>query len=287
MNKTDIVSKKTRIEFREYFVNTTLREISHEFDSADVSIDSDFEPQETGQRRCLVEQYYHTVDFASWKDVRKLLSVYESVLIKLEERMKVPPWGGKDEWAERSYSTLVKYLERDGFTYNEGRLTSKVNSHPNIEHLSVTANILDAHALKEQIERIRNSIDDDPALAIGTAKELLETTCKTILTDYGLQMEDSWEITRLVKEARGVLRLLPEDVPDGAKGAEVIKRIISSLGQIAQGVAELRNLYGTGHGKDGRFKGLSPRHARLAVACSSALASFLFETFENNKSKSA
>ena len=30
-------------------------------------------------------------------------------------------------------------------------------------------------------------------------------------------------------------------------------------------MAELRNSYGSGHGKDAKFKGLSPRHARLAV----------------------
>lgn len=54
----------------------------------------------------------------------------------------------------------------------------------------------------------------------------------------------------------------------------------SNLGQISQGMAELRNLYGTGHGKDGRSKGLSPRHARLAVSCATALATFLFEAHE-------
>src|SRR6185295_15123966 len=101
--------------------------------------------------------------------------------------------------------------------------------------------------------------------------------CKTILADYGIQPESSWDITRLVKEARGVLRLVPEDISDSAKGAEIIKRVLSNLGQISQGIAELRNLYGTGHGKSGKAKGLSSRHARLAASCATALATFLFE----------
>jgi hypothetical protein len=275
----DIISKKTRLEFREYFVATTLREIAQEFDAADVPCDGDFTPPETGQRRSLVEQYYHAVDFGSWRDVRKVLRVFESVLLTLEERVRTPPWGGKDEWAERSLSTLKRCLERDGFFYAEGHITA-VGHNPAIEQLTETAQAMDAHALREQIDRIRNSMDDDPSLAIGTAKELLETTCKTILADFGVEAAPNWDVTRLVKETRGVLRLVPEDIPDSAKGAEIIKRVLGNLGQIAQGLAELRNLYGTGHGKNGRFKGLSPRHARLAVSCSTALATFLFETHE-------
>ena len=281
----DIISKKTRIEFREYFVGMTLREISHEFDTADVPCDSDFTPPESGQRRSLVEQYYHAIDFGSWRDVRKVLRVYESVLLTLEERIKTPPWGQKDESAERCLSTLKRCLERDGFVYADGRFTA-VGHNPAIDELAETAHALDAHGLREQIDRIRNSIDDDPSLAIGTAKELLETTCKTILADFGITANQAWDLTRLVKETRGVLHLVPEDIPDSAKGAEIIKRVLGNLGPIAQGLAELRNLYGTGHGRDGRLRGLAPRHARLAVSCSTALATFLFETHEARQEKS-
>ena len=48
--------------------------------------------------------------------------------------------------------------------------------------------------------------------------------------------------------------------------------------QITNGIAELRNSYGTGHGKDAKSKGLSPRHAKLAVGAATTLAIFLVET---------
>lgn len=272
---TDLISKKTRNEFREYFVGMTLREISQEFDAADVPYDADYQPPESGQRRCLVEQYYHAMDFSSWRDVRMLLRVFESVLDSLEERMK-DPWGGS-QFAEQTFSKLKRHLERDRFQYNDGRITP-LNDNPTIGELADVAQRFDAHVLRQQIDRMRAAVESDPALAIGTAKELLETTCKTILADYGTQAESSWDVTRLVKEARAVLHLVPDNIPDSAKGAEIIKRILSNLGQISQGVSELRNLYGTGHGTNGRSKGLTARHARLAVACSSGLATFLFET---------
>jgi len=282
---TNIISKKTRLEFREYFVTTTLRHISQEFDAADVPCDADYNPPESGARRSLVEQYYHAVDFSSWRDVRKLLRVYENVMLSLEDRIKTPLWGNnKDEYAERTFEVLKRCVERDGLLYSEGKILPATGT-PAVEELADAAHALDAQVLHQQIERMRNAVDDDPALAIGTAKELLETTCKTILADYEVQADPSWDTTRLVKEARAVLRLVPEDVPDSAKGADIIKRLLSNLGQISQGLAELRNLYGTGHGRDGRAKGLPSRHARLAVACASGLATFLFETHQARQEK--
>lgn len=276
---SDLISKKTRIGFREYFVTTSLREISQEFDGADVPLDKEYQSPETGQRRSLVEKYYHATDFSSWRDVQKVLRVYEIVMLNLEERIKNPLSGNKDEYAERSFSVLKSSLERDGFVYSQGRIT-QIGHKSAIKQLTQTAQNLDSHLLKQQIERLHSSIDNDPDLAIGTAKELLETTCKTILADYGITPNTSWDVTQLAKETRQVLLLVPEDIPDSAKGSEIIKRVLGNLGQISQGLAELRNLYGTGHGKKANAKGLSARHARLAVACSTALATFLFETHE-------
>ncbi|WP_383698312.1 abortive infection family protein, partial [Streptomyces sp. NPDC057494] len=45
--------------------------------------------------------------------------------------------------------------------------------------------------------------------------------------------------------------------------------------------ANLRSLYGTGHGKDGKHRGLQPRHARLAVASAVAFVDFVTETYRD------
>lgn len=272
----DIISKKTRNEFREYFVGTTLREISQEFDAADVPCDINYLSPEQGQRRSLVEQYYHVIDFTSWHDVQKIIRVYESVLFSLEEAINN---SCSTEYIKNKFSFLTRCLERDGFKYVDGKI-KPVGRNAAIDSLAKTAKAFDADVLHQQLDRLRNAVEDDPSLAIGTAKELIETTCKTILADYGVVADGNWDINRLMKETRSILRLVPEHIPDSAKGAESIKRILSSLGQISQGLAELRNLYGTGHGKDGKAKGLSVRHARLAVTCASALATFLFDTHQ-------
>lgn len=82
----------------------------------------------------------------------------------------------------------------------------------------------------------------------------------------------------LVRRTAEELQLVPDRVPDAAKGADVIKKLLGNLAVVSQSLAELRNLYGTGHGKEGRTAGLSPRHAKLAVGAAATLAVFLFET---------
>jgi hypothetical protein len=136
----------------------------------------------------------------------------------------------------------------------------------------------DASHMQDQINRMAASIEADPALAIGSAKELVETCCKTILSERGKPANGGEDLLELVKAVRAELQLLPGDVPNAAKGADSIKRILNNLATVVQGLAELRSLYGTGHGRDGKSKGVKPRHARLAVNAASALTVFLFDT---------
>lgn len=61
-----------------------------------------------------------------------------------------------------------------------------------------------------------------------------------------------------------------------------IKAILGNLKAIAQGVAELRNLYGSGHGKSSSYKGLESRHASLAIGSSTTLVRFLWDSYERH-----
>jgi hypothetical protein len=91
-------------------------------------------------------------------------------------------------------------------------------------------------------------------------------------------MTSSWQMPELIKLTVKTLQLAPANIPEGSKAADIIKRLLSNLATIANGVAELRNQYGTGHGKAAGSKGLGSRHAKLAVGAASTLAVFLAET---------
>ena len=154
---------------------------------------------------------------------------------------------------------------------------------PSLDSLKKHANVLDAKHLAEQIRRLEASIESDPSLAIGTAKELVETCCKTILTERGASIPGAPDISMLTKATLKELKLIPDEILESARGTDVIKRLLSNLGTIVHTLAELRNLYGTGHGKDGKTTGLPARHARLAVEAAATLATFLFATHHETK----
>ena len=146
------------------------------------------------------------------------------------------------------------------------------------------ADALNAGWMAKEIERLENAIDRDPALAIGTAKELIETCCKSILTKRAVAFTKSEDLGDLTKKVAKELQLVPEGVTDETKGADNIRLILRNLTQLTNNLAQLRGLYGTGHGRDGQHRGLQPRHARLAVASAVAFIDFVSETFRHRQS---
>ena len=156
-----------------------------------------------------------------------------------------------------------------------------------LDDLVTIATIENLTQLQEQIARTRDNAREDPDLAIGTAKEIVETVCKTILEEHSRSLPSNSNLPVLLKATLRELELVPDSVPESKRGTDIIRRVLGSLGSIGHGLAELRNLYGTGHGRHGASGGLQPRHARLAVSAMATLAVFLFETHEAKKTESA
>lgn len=147
-----------------------------------------------------------------------------------------------------------------------------------VSRARTVADALDAGWMQKEIERLENAVDRDPALAIGTAKDLVESCCKSILTKRGVAFTTSAGLPDLTKLLAKELKLVPEGVSEQARGVEAVKQVLRSLSAITHHLAELRGLYGSGHGRDGRHRGLEPRHARLAVASAVAFIDFVTET---------
>ena len=282
----EIISKKTRIAFREFFVGSTLREISNEFDAAGIECDDDYDPGLGGERRTLVEQYYHSLDLADRSDLRKLISVYESVLVRALQRIEDYPDFNKR--SERDVNALMQLLRRDGFEFTDGRLMSSrlAKTAEALSRAQAIATTLDAGYVDQQVARLESSIEDDPELAIGTAKEFLETVCRTILDERGGAYSKEDDLGRLVKLTLDELGITVESVPPDGAAPKIIRRVLGGLGSVAQGLSELRNLHGTGHGKPAWHEAAQPHYARLAVGAATALGVFLFEVYQEGEDAS-
>ena len=190
--------------------------------------------------------------------------------------------------SERLAQLYNQHLRHDGFQLVERtRLSGKpvyvgryvgIGTVPGIAAARETLAGTDPSYVAQQITRMEAAVINDPGLAIGTAKELVETCCKTILDARRVAFSKGADLPELVRLTSKELELTPDDIPEKAKAADTIKRLLSNLATITQGVAELRNHYGTGHGKSAGAKGLRSRHAKLAVGAASTLAVFFSET---------
>lgn len=181
----------------------------------------------------------------------------------------------------------VNFSSEESFLADECRTIAHrlLSGQMNLDGLKSTAETFNLQYMSRQIKRMESSIETDPDLAIGTAKELVETCCKTILKERHVSFfEKGDDLPKLVKMTLKELNLVPRSIPDSAKGSETIKRILSNLSSVLQGIGELRNKYGTGHGRDGSAKGLTSRHAKLVVGSTSAIVHFIFDTHVEKRS---
>lgn len=196
-------------------------------------------------------------------EVTRLTQLYNEILkddnYEIVEKTKI---GGRPVYVGRLKITGHEFIQKKGDSIKQ---------------------ILNAEYVSQQINLMESSIEIAPHVSIGLAKELIETCCKSIFEEKKVHYDKSWDLPKLMKETTKLLKLTPDDIPNEIKAATSIKQILGSLSSVVQGISEIRNEYGSGHGKDGNFIGLQPRHAKLAVGASSTLAIYLLETHNLRK----
>jgi len=143
------------------------------------------------------------------------------------------------------------------------------------ESIAVRMNVAE---MRRQVERIRRDFVDDPEAAIGQAKELIETTCKTILGITG-DAGETPDLPSLIKQTQLHLGLDPSQVDEGVE-ARASKRLLGGVASVLNGAGDLRNVRGTGHGRSGSSL-VDPSLARLAVGLVLPVVVYLIEAWED------
>ena len=146
-----------------------------------------------------------------------------------------------------------------------------------VQRIKAVAATLNSDTLYEDLRRLERIGDSEPGEAIALAKEIVESCCKLILDDRTVEYSEKAEIPELLKLLRNEIKIMPDGIDESARGANEIRGILTSLGNIAHSLAPLRNAYGKGHGRGRDFKGLQPRHARLAIGAASTFVDFVLD----------
>jgi len=144
-----------------------------------------------------------------------------------------------------------------------------------LEDARKVANALTSGHVTAQITRMRANIVQDAPLAIGSAKEFVESVCKGILDARKVPRTGKEDFPALVSMVREALALKVNPKSD-----VTLKAMLGALGTITNSIAELRGQVGTGHGGAPETEAPPAGVARLAVNVAVALAVFLWETHE-------
>jgi Abortive infection C-terminus len=120
----------------------------------------------------------------------------------------------------------------------------------------------------------------DPEGAITAARSLVESVCKLILEELGVEYNDSADLPTLYKTTAKQLKLAPSDHTE-----RQFKQILGCQ-LIVEGMGSLRNRISDAHGKGRTVYRPGPRQAELAVNVAGTMASLLDVTWEERGAES-
>lgn len=169
-------------------------------------------------------------------------------------------------WAE--FSPLVEYFERGG-------------EPPSTKDMSDLLDKFDAENVHVAWTKAYERQNNDPGGAVTAARTLLETVCKHLLDEQGIDYESNPKLTKLYSLVAKSLNLSPSQHSE-----ESFRKILGGCSAVVDGLGSLRNALGDAHGQGKKGVKPLPRHAGLSVNLAGAMAMFLVETWEARKQAS-
>ncbi len=209
MTRPELVNKRTREAVRDQISGTVLRDIDEMWqDELFAPPEADPEPV-GGERVTRFQGYLEQVDWADPGHVVRALRVFEVALRHLFHHPWNPDWD-PSETIER----LRRLFARDGYTFDhEGRISGGPSIVLKREDLG---DLHDATVIFEHLDRIDHAVArDDPALAIGSAKELVESTAKLVLRDPPVPFDSGFDLPKLARTAEEALLVHPSQAKPG------------------------------------------------------------------------
>ncbi|WP_038842534.1 abortive infection family protein [Salinispora arenicola] len=136
--------------------------------------------------------------------------------------------------------------------------------------------LTDTAAVRAELVRLERALPDDPAAAIGRAKNLVEATAKLVLQRSGATVDDNDDLPALVHKASMAAGIHPNQAPP-MQHREQFLRVLGNLKAITQSLAELRNKVGDGHGSATVPTDITVAHGHLAARSAIAWTAFVLD----------
>jgi len=131
--------------------------------------------------------------------------------------------------------------------------------------------------LEQQLGAIEAAVPTAPGLAADLSRTLVETVCKTILTDRGVAC-DRLKFNELLNRTYVAIQLAPDvEAPDPSLAA--LQDLAEHLDAAIGAISSLRHNAGVAsHGKDGYVESIGIAHGEFAARAADALSWFLYSS---------
>ncbi len=138
--------------------------------------------------------------------------------------------------------------------------------------------------VEEQVRSIEQAVVENPALAFDLARKLVETVCRTILTDRSVAFSEDDDLPKLFKTASTHLPFLPPRASGEAATRQSLKRTLGGLNTAILGICELRNQCGfASHGSDKPRPAMESVQALMAAEAADTIVGFLHRVHRQDR----
>ncbi len=153
--------------------------------------------------------------------------------------------------------------------------------------LSACRELMESHpeslVIRQQVEALEDAMPDKPGIAVSFCRTLIETTCKTILTERGRPFDNTWKADKLWLETKSCLNLGQH--PGGQTDRRLhnaTEKIVSGFNSIFEGIITIRNDHGAAsHGAEAYAPLLDVRYAEMLARSTDAIIGLLFKLHLN------
>lgn len=201
----------------------------------------------------------------------------------LEEFMEVAPkWEPELGAHAKRIERVREALAKQGLAYHAGgKIVGATVGAPS-RTLDSKLRERDFVSVQIEFDRALASVDSDPASSVTAACAILESLCKILIEDEGLESPREQSIKPLWAVVQKHLRLDPASIED-----DDLRRVLSGLTSVVDGLGAFRTHTGSAHGRGRLQYRLESRHARLVIHAAHTLVSFVMETWDARRAERA
>ncbi|OPY13836.1 MAG: hypothetical protein A4E66_00607 [Syntrophus sp. PtaB.Bin001] len=139
--------------------------------------------------------------------------------------------------------------------------------------------------IEEQVRALELAVEKNTGLAFDLARTLVESTCKTIITERGSVFDKEDDLPKLFKTVSLCVPFLPVALSADAGARKSLQQTLNGLNTALQGICELRNAFGfASHGSEGPRPVMEGIQALLVAQAADAIIGFLYRVHRQDRS---